>query len=619
MSIYETSTRRDFVVDKSGDAGDELDLYFTAFKRLDRLVNQFFATYVKVVYPSYKMSLLWEGVMYCRTHLVNAIAHMKDEHQYLDSAYIPDRILEVREYVHNLRAAVSRALSLLVAFIGTVCSDTADWDRERDFFNTKLALEIKDKIYDLCRKWRQWLSELYGIGAKTKAAYELHLEEQELLNKRRLFNREVNIVALSLGKFQEEFKARFGKLTPDNATELRPRMLLFKLEDVLTFFTPPKDGGEVMTPTDNSLAEKLKKVLTGLMTLKTKVAAGLEQHNLTPADGVASLEELQSMQFSATYQGLTDIGPFGIAPLDGARSKFKVFEEKQDSDGVEKVVRYLELEDDKELGQFEDLFGTERAALRCKLTELSEVTLTSRKQRNGLGIPKNAEFYAWVFPCVNASKVAQVEKEPSLLMSLGVTKVDEILEYSYKATTDPIKAILITGGYAYFDRRKKFIAANGLTPYGDVLFFSGPFKFPPGFFGGREGETVERAAALENMQEVTIPDMLKEPTCCARFGWLAREPSLRIFDGSFYYTYTEASGHEPNYFILMRSEDVQVVRPKYNDTPSIQYLDSLKELKKSAWQRSRLEFMELEKKRARQKRRQNKEQGPTASEEKQDD
>ena len=612
MSEFSSAGGQASSLAKSSGAVDELDLYFSAFVRLDKLVNQFFATYSNVSHTSFKMSLLWEGVMHCRTHLVNAIIHMKDQHQYLDSAFIPDRILEVREYVHNIRAVVSRALSLLVVYISTVCSDSADWTRERDLFNTRLALTIRNQLFELCEKWRLWLGDLYGIGTKVKAAYERHIEEQEILNRRRLFNRELDLAPEVLERLQRQFRQWVAKAGNDETEEFKPHMLLFKVEDVIKFFRPPAGGNEPLSPTEVKAAAKLQRTMEGLLKLKDEVITALERRGTLPERDLDSLEELKSFEFGAIFQGLWDIGPFGIARLEQARSKFRVLTNvvQGSVEGeTEKVERYLELDDDKELKQFESVFGTERVTLKCKITELTKVTLTSAKQRKLLGIPKLAKYYAWVFPCVNASKVAQVESEPSLLMSLGLTKVDEMLEYSYKATTDPIKAILITGGYAYFDKKKQLLAVNGLTPYGDVLFFAGPFAFPSGSFergrsnqNGREsGEEEEKEDAdtlkLDDMQEVTIPDMLKEPICCAKFGWLAEAPSLGINDGSFYYTYTKESGHDPNFFVLMRSEDVQVVRPRYNDTPSLQHLDYLKELKKASWQRSRLEFMELERKR----------------------
>lgn len=521
----------------------ELFRYIRAFRNLDNNVNQFFENYQNIPRSSGVMSTIWEAVMRTRTQMVNAISHMQDEERFMHGAFKEMRIQEMTQHITPLRQSVSRAVGILTLFNKNLTDrkvNSEEWFYEKSSFLTMLSESVCEAITNQSNAWRDFLLELYGVNEATKEAYIKHLDEENTRSMLKLKDLEARRCAEELSVYEKLYNKKYK--SKGTREQLK---FLVTVEDIYKLVQ------------DTEVGYSFKKFAQEI-----KGNCGL-QDNYTRRESFLALKDYQ--------KGLTDLGPFGVSPLKNPKSYFTAETNAGEHPNGEKYLGYLELVHAPTRRHFTDVFGFRW--YKCNMSTMTPISV-SANGRGALSIPEGATQFCWVFPNIDDTIVAKETDED---------KLDRI--NTYKKGTDAITCIMATGGFAYFDSKKRFLGVNGIYLFGDDMFFDGPYEFPKEkikeYFSNEEEEAAR-------MKDVTVP-FLRDVFGCDKFGWIASDEDLEISNGAFYYLYDD-EGKAPNYFKFLDFEQAKLKKLKNNNTPGIQYLDMLWDRFKDEWgQEDRIE------------------------------
>lgn len=410
------------------------------------------------------------------------------------------------------------------------------WFYDKYSFLQMLTASICDTVTQQTAAWKVFLLDMYEVQATTKAAYESHLAEENSSALLKLKELESQRASDDHSKFEKLYRKKFAK----EGTKRKLHFLVM-LEDIHT----------VLTDSDSQF-----KYSRFMKTIRDECAL---RDDYNKRESFIALKDYQ--------KGLTDLGPFGVAPCKNPKQFFRAVTEPGNHPNGEPYYGYLELHHEPTRQQFYNIFGFSWYKMNfSRLTPMSVSQHTADK----LHVPLSAAQFAWVFPNINDTLVEQV-KDPE-----RKRKID-----NYKKGEDAITCIMATGGFAYFDKNGEFLAVNGIFLFGDDMFFDGPYAFP-------EHKLVEYFENLgddsnpNTMQEVTVP-FLRNVFGCDKFGWIAQDEELGINNGAFYYLYREEDNKAPNYFKFLDFEQAKLSKLKNNNTPGIQYLGMLFKRFKDEW------------------------------------
>jgi len=482
--------------------------------------------------------------MRARTQMTNAITHLNDQERYISKDYKDVRIKELQQFVAPCRIGVAKAIQYLVIFNK---HNDEEWRFLRKGFLKKHAKSLAESLEESCNNWRDFIVEKYGVAEVTKEAYVRHLESQNKLATDALVETEAKSFKekknIQLEKEMGELLKNLKKVNNPTAIAEKDlyqlRVLMSAVEDIEEFKKLDDDDDDDDDDEQIAALHEVKKFL---------------EKNVSQED-LENDENIWPHQ-----QGLQDLGPFKSVVLykadlylnvDLDANKYSLQKEAHGIDG----------------------FANEKS--NCDMTTLQEVSIPAR-DRKLINIPPNAEYYAWLFPAE------------------GINDAETVMGHALD--NSPLHVVFQFGGFAYFDKEKKLLTANGVT-FGDDLFFDGPYYIP----------NEEVYSSIESkgipMKDITIPEL--RDLDARRFAWLhpSDQDTLGLesedgsklpsdywgFSGAFVYEYEQKEGMEKrrNYFQLLDFKEVGLKKTKNTNTPIVSTLRTFWEKYHEEWSETR--------------------------------